>query len=149
MITLEQIKQDIASGKSTRIYYSANTLWWTHLDSDVDESTKQGVKFRQERHNEMMKNPNVPQSHKDHMNELLANIDTMHQIPLDPYSSPLYQFTDQIDIDKWINVAEQKPEFFGKHGLDAFIKTHHQNHNKELTNWDMVNDYIDNLSNIN
>ena len=44
MYTLEQIKQDIKDGKSKKIYYSTHTLWWTHLDSDLQEATIEGLK---------------------------------------------------------------------------------------------------------
>ena len=55
MITLEEVKADIKSGKSKRIYYSQNNLWWTHLDSDVIEAREQGKKAQEEHHKKMDK----------------------------------------------------------------------------------------------
>lgn len=39
-ITLEQIKKDIESGKSDKIYYSSATTWWTHLEEDLIDAKK-------------------------------------------------------------------------------------------------------------
>lgn len=41
-MTLEQVKRDIAEKRSTMIYYSAHTLWWTHIDEDLENATKRG-----------------------------------------------------------------------------------------------------------
>lgn len=141
-ITIEQVKQDIASGKSTKIYYSAGTLWWTHLDEDLIQATQIGKVNRENFHKEMINDPNVPQEKK---NEAQALWDLMTsspaQTPMDPSGCPLYEATKPLD---WIDAAVNAPDHFGKHKLDAFIKTHHQNCDRLIyRSWKAVNEKMD------
>ena len=143
-MTIEQVKQDIQNGKTTLIYYSAHTLWWTHLTSDVEEAMKMGKVVSDNRHDAMLKDPEVPQEHKD---KLIALRDMASQgaveFPMDPTGSPLMQ-TD--DAAKWIEMSEAKPEHFGKHGIETFMKAHHQNSNNIChSEWETYNDMIDNV----
>ncbi len=140
-MTIEQVKSDIDSGKSTLIYYSTATLWWTHLDSDVEESMIMGRKTQAEKHKNMLANPNVPEKKKKKLQAIINAIGKNSITPLDPSGATLYQSED---LDEWIAVAEKKPEHFGKHGLDAFMKSHHQNcEGKAFTKWDFYNRLID------
>lgn len=128
-ITLEQIKLDIKEGRSTCIYYSAHTLWWTHLDADVKEATQQGVEQRDKDYAKLMLDPNVPDERKKTFEAAMKQIkqsveDTGHQVPLDPTGSPLLM-TER--PNGWIEKAERKPQHFGRHGIDTFVKAHHQN----------------------
>lgn len=144
-MTIEQVKADIKSGKSTRIYYSARTLWWTHLDSDVEEATKIGRAISDEHYENFMKRTDVPESEKKRYTALkeMASKSAV-TIPLDPSGSPLYQMDD---LMKWITEAENKPEHFGKHGLNAFMKSHHQNCSKCYSKWEHYNNVIDQINN--
>lgn len=146
MITLQQIKDDIQAGKVTRIYYSSGSLWWTHLDTDVSQATEIGIKCQDDGHAKFMTNPNIPQADKDRRDGLYKMIRKpgAHRIPTDPTGAPLYQFTEKKDIENWIAAAENKPEHFGKHGIDAFLKAHHQNcDGKCFNSWDSYNSLID------
>ena len=58
-ITLDQIKKDIAEGKTSAIYYSSKTLWWTHLDTDLEESTEIGKKRSEENLNRYLERKDV------------------------------------------------------------------------------------------
>lgn len=141
-MTIEQVKQDIKDGKSTMIFYGSQTLWWTHLDSDLEDATAKGKIAREKMHTDMMENPNVPQEHKDKMSSLyeMANKSAVG-IPSDPTGAPLYQMQEPL---KWITEAEAKPEHFGEHGLEAFMKTHHQNcDDKCHAKWEEYNKMID------
>lgn len=140
-ITLKQVLADIAEGKSTQVYYSARTLWWTHLSSDVDEATKKGNEIVESRFQQRMDDPLYPQAEKDKLTALhKMSKDLKHQIPTDPSGSPLYQ----IDAKQWVEEAIAKPEHFGLFGLDAFMKAHHQNHENQIfAKWKIVNKQID------
>ncbi|MES2004319.1 MAG: hypothetical protein V4450_07345 [Bacteroidota bacterium] len=141
MITLEQIKKDIADGKGSRIYYSAHTLWWTHLDTDVETATEMGKQASDSRMEQMLADPTVPEEQKTRIKALRNSAPMQSTVPLDPSGSPLYQMDD---VEKWIRVAEEKPAHFGKHGLDAFVKAHHQNcEGIAFQSWDHVNQVID------
>ena len=139
MITLEQVKSDIKSGKSKRIYYSKSNLWWTHLDSDVIEARVLGKAAQEEQHKKMMAGNSIPVEEKKRY-DALYNIVKGAQIPVDPLGSLLFQ-TD--DCEKWISEAEKKPEHFGKHGLLAFMKSHHQNSRIVFDEWELYNFLID------
>lgn len=143
MITLKQIKEDIESGKTTMIYYSAHTLWWTHLDSDLKEAMEQGHKASDEKHERMMKDPKMPAEEKERMKSLYKMVKGgAVTTPLDPSGSPLLQISD---LNTWIANSEAKPEHFGKHGIDAFVKSHHQNCEGECyPSWEACNTAIDN-----
>ena len=141
-VTLEQVIADIESGKSTRIYTSSNTLWWTHLGNDVEEATIVGSKLVEEKHQRIMNDPAVPQDQKRKMNSLFRRLNNSDiTIPKDPSGSPLYQMDEP---KKWIALAQSKPDHYGKHQFDALMKTHHQNCEGECqVSWTEVNDLID------
>lgn len=139
-MTLEQIKKEIKEGKVPYIYYSSNTLWWTHLESDLEKSTKEGVKARDRSHKKLMRRGNIPNGEKSRINALYK-MSCKGSHPLDPSGSPLMM---TVEVHEWIEVAEQKPEHFGKHGLKAFMKSHHQNSNGIcLETYDEYNNLID------
>lgn len=123
MITFEQVKADINSGKSTRIYFSAHTMWWTHLDADVQEATTQGRQARKTSHDRLMQRNDVPAADKERVQSLYERA-SQGDTPLDPSGSPLMETGDPAG---WIRKAEEKHEHFGKHKLDALMLGHHQN----------------------
>lgn len=138
-ITLEQIKSDIESGKSTMIFYSAHTLWWTHSQEDLDEATISGKSAQAKWHEELMQFEMEEQAKKqlDFLFKMAANFST----PLDPSGSPLMI----AKAKAWIKAAEEKPDHFGKHQLLALISAHHQNCKEKIfTSWDEYNFLIDN-----
>lgn len=143
MITLEKVLIDIRNGKSTMIYYSANTLWWTHLEEDLKQATEQGREAQKRQFDAMMSNPFVPASEKQRFKfiyEKAGGVEGL-TIPVDPSGSPLYQMDDPL---KWVMDAYAKPEHFKRHGLDAFMKTHHRNcEGICFLGWMQVNDHID------
>lgn len=142
-ITIDEIKKDIVSGKSKTIYYSANTLWWTHLDSDVEESTEIGTKRMLKSHKAFMKDGRVPISvRKDRDRLFKMATGSEHTPPKDVSGSVLMMMDSPL---KWVFDSEKKPEHFGRNGIDAFIKSHHQNCcNIAFTSWDECNMFIDN-----
>jgi len=140
-MTIEQVKEDIQSGKCQRIYYSANTLWWTHLDDDVTEASDFAHSQRQERHKMAMSDPNRPKESKEKLDALfkMTNKSTV-RIPMDPSGSVLLQIVDEDKLNEWISAAEKNPSHFGKLGLDAFMKSHHQNSGDNCSPyWDYYN----------
>lgn len=142
MYTLNEIKADILSGKCTKIYYSTGSLWWTHLLGDVIEATKQGDLARDKRNEDMLANKNMPEKQKEKLKGLIAMIEQGKAsrlemflknggkeedfigMPCDPEGANLYEMGDP---HTWIKGAEDKPEHFGKFGLEAFMKAHHKN----------------------
>jgi hypothetical protein len=148
-ILIDNVKADIESGKSKMIYFSSRTLWWSHLDSDVEEATKQGLIETERRHNEFMANPKNSQADKDKMAALKQQLSTIqglkegmggHGLPTDPTGAPLLQMDGCM---KWISEAEAKPEHFGEFGLYAFMTTHHQNaQGNGFGDWSGVTAYL-------
>jgi hypothetical protein len=64
-------------------------------------------------------------------------------IPCDPTGAPLFE---ESNVERWIKQSESNPGHFGKHGLDAFMFSHHQNCQNFVSNkWDNYNNRIDNL----
>lgn len=122
-MTIDQIKTDIESGKCKRIYFSAHTLWWTHLDEDLISAGAAGKKAQAMIMDKRLKDTRIPAEERTRMSGLFE-IAKKSSIPLDPSGSPLMQMENPA---KWISEAELKPEHFGKHGLAAFLKAHHQN----------------------
>lgn len=140
-MTIEQVKADIKSGKCTRIYYSAHTLWWTHLDSDVEEATKMGRIARDKQHEMYLERKDISHAERTRYSNLVEMTKkSAVTIPLDPSGSPLYQIDEKVELMKWITAAEEKPEHFGQHKLDAFMMSHHQNcEGKCFSKWDGYN----------
>lgn len=135
-MNLDQIKQDIEEGKSTRIYYSTRTLWWTHLDSDLKEATKEGREKQIKQIQKKIDQGQLPEPQitlaKSHLQQIKDRT-----IPTDPEGAPLMQMEDP---KEWVEAAERKPEHFGDLGLEAFLGCHHQNC-KEFSpsSWEVIN----------
>lgn len=139
-LSIGKVRQDIQSGKSTMIYYSAHTLWWTHLAEDLKESTEQGIAAQKERITELLNDPSIPEARKVLMRQHLDS-HRNHRTPLDPSGSPLMQTND---LAGWVNKAEANPGHFGRHGLKALMKTHHHNCKGWCPqSWAAVNAYLD------
>lgn len=147
MITLEQIEKDIKSGKSKMIYFGAHSLWWTHLDSDVKEATEQGKAALEKQNEIFFASPTVPQHEKERRRKLLdflaeSQKKTGHSIPTDSRGGVLYQNDKPM---QWLTAAYKTPKHFGEHGLEAFLKSHHQNCGGNcFPYWREYNDLIDN-----
>lgn len=142
MITLKEVKQQIDAGKVPLIYYSVNTLWWTHDINDVKEATAIGSKAFDKSHEEFMNDKNISETEKENK-EFLYNLCKQNdiEIPCDPTGSPLFQTTD---VKQWISLAEAKPDHFGKHGIKAFMKSHHQNSDGQAhSKWNKYNEMVD------
>lgn len=135
MITLEKVKQDIASGLSTKIYYSVNSKWWTHLDSDVLEATGQGISFREAQFSTIMgdSDPQVISSFRDKF-----KMDEEKQ--MDPVGSIIKTENNPVGF---IHAAELNSGVYGANGIEAFMRSHHQNSIGEvMTTWDDYNNLI-------
>lgn len=143
-ITLQQVKDAIASGKCKLIYYSETTLWWTDDPQDLVAATIIGKEFCTQRHNAEMKSPKFNREAKSKLKQLYNSfINAKNLPPLDFVGNPILE-TD--DLGKWITGAEGSPQIFGRNGLDAFMKTHHKNcDGKSFVNWDEANFCIDGI----
>jgi hypothetical protein len=124
MVTLEEIKADIKSGKSKKIYLSDKFLWWTHLESDLVDATMSGEKY-------VLKN------------------DPFGLEKLATFTDPL---GGKININnnpsKFIVKTLLNPKHYGKHRIQAFLKAHHQNCDNFFSNkWDRYNKLIDRQKN--
>ena len=138
-ITLQQVKKDIDDGKSKYIFYSAHTQWWTHLTSDLEEAIKTGKESQRKNIEIMLKDDKIPEAKKTMLKAHLTRIDDS-AIPLDPIGSPLMQTEN---CREWIEASENKPEHFGKYGLESFMKAHHQNCNNWCpTSWEAITEYL-------
>lgn len=142
--TLEELKKE-----AKMIYYSAGSLWWTHSEEDLKESTIMGLAAGEISHQKFINDPARPEEDKKRLialNEGFKKHKELYgtHIPLDPWGAPLYQ----VEAGKWIQPAEEKPEHFKKYGLEAFMKTHHKNSRVgeevvHFDNWDQVTEYLD------
>lgn len=143
-ITLQQVKDDIASGKCKKIYFAQKTLWWTHDYDDLQPSTDIGLEFCKGRHKAEMKNPKISRENKSRLTLLFNNfMNAKNRPPLDFTGNPLCETTD---LKKWIDGAEQNTGVFGRNGLNAFMRMHHKNcQGKAFENWDQVNFDIDGI----
>jgi hypothetical protein len=142
-LTLDQVKADIKAGKCKKIFYSETTLWWTHDPADLEDSTAMGKAFCLARHKAEMRNPNIKDNERARLKGLFWSFYKGKTPPLDPIGQVLYE-TD--NLTKWIRGAEESPQVFGRHGLDAFMRMHHQNcQGKIFASWDEVNCDIDGL----
>lgn len=105
--------KDVRESGAEKIYYAANTCWWTHDPAHLGVLEGSGL-------------------------------------PCDPRGSLLLE-TD--DVQGFLNAAATNPEYYGRHGLRAFMAAHHQNCQLSLTNprpwsepmWDEYNDALDRL----
>ena len=139
-MTIEQVKADIASGKSTTIYYSSGGCWWTHLDSDVSEATDFGKAREQQKFVRMMASPILPDWVKAEIKSLYDKVKDS-TIPLDVNGAPLFMTKD---VSGWVAAAIGKPQHYGRHGLDAFMKSHHQNCERQSGgDWEFYNKMLD------
>lgn len=69
--------------------------------------------------------PAVPEEKKARVKSLLeARTPGPSRIPLDPSGGPLFQSDDPA---KFIQMAEDNASHYGKFGIEAFLKAHHQN----------------------
>lgn len=122
MISIDQIHEDISDGKSTKIYFSAKSLWWTHLESDLTEASKHGFSYQ-------------IRVKKGTGASFICPSDC------DPIGNKTKTFPNAA---LWLKRSLSNPAFFGKHGLKAFLKTHHQNCTNYFSNtWQGYNNLID------
>lgn len=101
-VTLEQIR----ALKPKKIFYGANTCWWTH-------------------------DPNHLGSVKASPGEIAAaakmfgtTAKAVRGVPCDPVGGVLFETEN---VEEFLKAAEDKTEHYGKHGIRAFMAAHHSN----------------------
>ena len=110
-MTLKIVNDDIKARRSTAIYICSTSLWWTHLESDVIESTRLGLEYRKSK------------------GMALSNY---FDKKLSPCGLPLIKKPDPF---KFLNNSVKMAFTLSKeHGLDVLIFTHHQNCKKHFFN---------------
>ena len=144
-LTLEELKKQ----NPEMIYYSSGNLWWTHSEDDLKEATEIGGLVSEKRHERFLNDPEQKEEEKKRLAALLQTLKQHqeqygHNIPTDPWGCPLFM----MKAKEWIEAAEQKPEHFGKYGLEAFMKTHHQNsklsgESVSFVRYNEVTEYLD------
>lgn len=127
-LTFETLMDQALQGKIPAIYYSAHTLWWTHDPKDVEAATKTGTKKQELDHASFMDDPHIPADVKRQQDSLWRKIKTS-SIPKDPIGGPLMMITKKESVIDWFKTAQRRPEHFGRWGLQAFMRAHHQNCN--------------------
>jgi hypothetical protein len=124
-VTFEQVVRDIKTGKSTQIYFSSKSLWWTHLEADAIQATEQGHVYK------------IAVARQ----EGRAGLYTATGEQTDPIGAPIKIFPKPA---LWMSRSKKFQRSYGKHGLCAFMKTHHQNCSDFFSNtWDAYNQRID------
>jgi hypothetical protein len=144
-MTIKEIENDIRSGKCTAIYYSSGSLWWTHLESDLIDSTKKGINYQKVMKEKMLQDPSITDEHKKKFQSLF-NIATS-TVPLDPIGNVICKMTNP---KKWMVMSLLNPKHYGACGLRAFIYTHHQNCTTFFSNnWNAYNNHLKSKDNGN
>lgn len=122
-VTIDDILFEIRIGRAKKIYFSGACLWWTHSEEDLQEATRRGREYRKA----------IAQKNEAAIINLHAQSDPLGN-PVKTYDKP----------GLWIKRSLSNPRHFGKHGIKAFIKTHHQNCNTYFSNrFQGYNDLID------
>lgn len=125
-IKIDRVLSEILAGKSKVIYFSEACLWWTHLDSDAREATQRGIDYQ----------------------KAIASFNgsALFKIPkgfTDPLGNAVKKFPDAA---AWMRSSMGNPLSYGKHGLRAFMFTHHQNCSDYFSNkWENYNRKLDKL----
>lgn len=135
--------------KAETIYYAANTCWWTHDPAHLSRTppateeqirrTADNFRLNSGRHLDPLENF-MERARRAHA----------HRLPADPRGSVLYETNK---VRGFLEAAETHPEFYGRHGLRAFMATHHLNCILSLddprpwseSKWDAYNDALDRL----
>ena len=116
MITIEEIKRAVANKSSQVVYYSEKHLWWTHSRKDLRHAMKKALVY--------IKTTN-------------RKLDGKSCCPL---GYPIHE----ANARDWITSSLRHPEWFGKHGIEAFLFSHHQNCGNFYSNkWEEYNKRID------
>ncbi len=142
IVTIEQIKDDIHSGECNAIYLSTQTLWWSHLFSDVMSATVLGHAIIHLNLKAILEDPKTSKKEMRKCRRGLKNNKqfNFHQAS-DPVGSPLIPI---YNMHVFIDEVLKDPSDFGKHGINAFLKTHHRNClGKTFRTWKEVNKELD------
>lgn len=137
--TLESIKFDIQMGVCKRIYVSSRTLWWTHREEDLIQATKLGRLRQKIKFKTLLKGPTLSMEDKRRIKNLMDACKKAIT-PLDPDGAPLYINNDPM---QFILDSEANAENYGRHGLAAFIKSHHKNSLQAFPDWESYNKLLD------
>lgn len=139
MITLKQLEREMRIGTKF-VWFSEGTLWWTHEKKDVNEATKSGYAYFQKELIKKVNSQSVSLQEKQSLFKIRENIN--RKMPCDPIGFPL----KKMDFKTWMQNSLASEKLYGKHRINAFLMTHHQNNKSFFTNkWDSVNEYIDRL----
>lgn len=139
MVTLKQLKREMRTG-TKYVWFSAGTLWWTHDERDVNEATKTGRNYFEKQLVKKVNSQLVSLKEKESLFAIKENM--KKNLPCDPIGFPL----KKMDFVTWMNNSLAAEKQYGKHRINAFLMTHHQNNKSFFTNkWDSVNEYIDKL----
>ena len=140
MITLEGIKESILEEESEVIYYSAQTLWWTHSEIDLTEATYTGREYTAKKIRKRISSIKS-RTEKRELKEALRMLLEESTMAVDPEGNKVFETSN---VKAWMEKAEERKEHFGKNGIEAFIRTHHRNCNGWCpTKWEQVNSFID------
>lgn len=122
-MTLETVKTDIADGRSTVIYLSSVTLWWTHLEADSIAATEAGKgQLSTKLSSEVESNQSSPMIRL--LEAKLADDQGGASTVTDIKGNPAVVYNSAADF---IANMEADADRFGAGGLDTFMKAHHQN----------------------
>lgn len=139
MITLKQIQRAQRMGEKF-VYFSAGTMWWTHTEKDVSNATIRGRKYFQDVILKKVNDGTISENDRLSLMELRESFS--NNLPVDPLGFPV----KKMDLKLWLDNSLSNPSHYGKHGLTAFLFTHHQNCKSFFSNkWDSYNNYIDKL----
>jgi hypothetical protein len=122
-MTIDQVKADIEGGTSTRIYYDTQSAWWTHLDRDLEEATKQGEAASKALIKKKLADPNTPKSQRAFLESFAKKYSGKNTVPLSPQGSVLFE----APAADWFAAALSKPNQYGRNQLNALMMSHHQN----------------------
>lgn len=117
-MTLDQVEKDIKSGKCKFIYLCTKSLWWTHLESDLEEARTMGLRF----------------------NKFAIGL-------ISPVGAQIILNRDPKKFIAQTKNRPRNKQFdadFGKHGIKTFMRAHHRNEKKHYYNkWSKYDELIE------
>jgi len=136
---------EVRAARPSTIYYGARTCWWTHDPTHLGRTSGSTIRadgtIVDDRTGKVMGSMPIASGRERKVGGL----------PCGPRGEVLYQ-TD--DVEGFLSSAEQNPQHYGRHGLEAFMAAHHLNCAVDATtrrpwsfeSWDDYNRILDEAS---
>ncbi len=126
-ITLKEIKQQLLKKQEFHLYFSTNSLWWTHCKADIEKITATHKEGFKKVYNNLVSHEMATIEDID-----IAGYNFVKQMEVEyygPSGEPIYV---QKNAEKFIKNFEETPYTAGIFGLESFMKVHNDNCNGQI-----------------